>query len=71
MVQKILVAIEKSENSKEVFSQALSLAKDTGAVLHLVHVLSTDEKGSPIECWKTTKKDGRSLKQKDLNFLVP
>jgi|LakMenE01Jun11ns_1017448.scaffolds.fasta_scaffold9665410_2 nucleotide-binding universal stress UspA family protein len=48
MVQKILVAIEKSENSKEVFSQALSLAKDTGAVLHLVHVLSTDEKGSPI-----------------------
>lgn len=48
MVQKILVAIEKSEVGKEVFYQALSLAKDIGAELHLVHVLSTDEKGSPI-----------------------
>ncbi|MEY3299571.1 MAG: hypothetical protein RLZZ597_2831 [Cyanobacteriota bacterium] len=48
MVHKILVAIDQSEISRSVFTQALSLAKATGAVLHLLHVLSTEEEGSPI-----------------------
>ncbi len=47
MVKKILVAIDRSEMSAEVFKQALSLAKLTSASLMLLHVLSQEEEGSP------------------------
>jgi nucleotide-binding universal stress UspA family protein len=40
MFNKILVAIDNSENSSHVFEEALSLAKATGANLMLFHVLS-------------------------------
>ncbi|HEY9658896.1 MAG TPA: universal stress protein [Allocoleopsis sp.] len=48
MVKRILVAIDQSEISKTVFHEALTLAKATGATLQLLHVLSTEEEGSPI-----------------------
>jgi nucleotide-binding universal stress UspA family protein len=43
MFNKILVAIDNSENSRYVFEEALSLAKATGASLMLFHVLSPFE----------------------------
>jgi nucleotide-binding universal stress UspA family protein len=48
MIRKILVAVDDSEASKQVFSQALSLAKMTQASLMLLHVLSPDEESYPI-----------------------
>ncbi|MEM7761992.1 MAG: universal stress protein [Cyanobacteria bacterium P01_A01_bin.40] len=47
MFNKILVAIDHSAGSKQVFDQALSIAKADGASLILLHVLSVEEKGSP------------------------
>jgi nucleotide-binding universal stress UspA family protein len=43
MFNKILVAIDSSENSLHVFEKALSLAKTSGASLMLFHVLSPFE----------------------------
>lgn len=40
MFQKILVAIDRSQMSQQVFDEALSLAKATGAGLMLLHVLT-------------------------------
>ncbi|BAY93933.1 MULTISPECIES: universal stress protein [unclassified Tolypothrix] len=47
MFNKILVALDRSPMGKQVFDQALALAKVTGASLMLVHVLSAEEEGSP------------------------
>ncbi|MBW4646115.1 MAG: universal stress protein [Goleter apudmare HA4340-LM2] len=47
MFNKILVALDRSEMGKQVFAQALALAKLTGANLMLHHVLSAEEEGSP------------------------
>jgi len=47
MFSKILVAIDHSASSKQVFEKALSIAKADGANLILLHVLSMDEGGSP------------------------
>lgn len=47
MFHKILVAIDSSEHSNQVFAQALDLAKATNASLMLLHVLSSEEEGSP------------------------
>lgn len=47
MFKKILVALDRSEMSKQVFEQGLALAKMTGASLMLLHVLSVEEEGSP------------------------
>ena len=47
MFNKILVAIDHSECSKQVFEKALSIAKADGASLILLHVLSVEEGGSP------------------------
>ena len=48
MFNKILVAIDRSAASKEVFNKALSLAKaDTGCLI-LLHVLSVEESDSPF-----------------------
>ena len=48
MFNKILVAIDRSPANQEVFNEALSLAKATKANLILLHVLSGEEKDSPI-----------------------
>ncbi len=47
MFHKILVAMDTSAIGKSVFAEALDLAKVTGASLMLLHVLSSEEKGSP------------------------
>jgi nucleotide-binding universal stress UspA family protein len=47
MFNKILVAIDRSQSSKQVFEKALSVAKADGANLILLHVLSIEEGGSP------------------------
>ncbi len=47
MFKKILVALDRSEIGQQVFEEALGLAKLTQASLMLVHVLSTEEEGSP------------------------
>ena len=48
MFNKILVAIDRSTVSKQVFEKALSLAKAAQAKLILLHVLSVEESGSPM-----------------------
>lgn len=48
MIDKILVAVDRSERSTYVFNAAISLAQTTGATLMLLHVLSEDEAGYPI-----------------------
>ncbi len=48
MLTRILVAIDRSAVSRQVFDQALALAKATSAELILLHVLSTEESGSPM-----------------------
>ena len=47
MFHKILVAMDKSAIGQQVFDEALSLAKATGASLLLLHVLPAEEEGSP------------------------
>lgn len=47
MFNKILVAIDHSAGSKQVFDKALFIAKADGANLLLLHVLSVEEGGSP------------------------
>ncbi|MTJ08083.1 MULTISPECIES: universal stress protein [unclassified Anabaena] len=47
MFNKILVALDRSELSREVFKQGVTLAKLTSANLMLLHVLSQEEEGSP------------------------
>ncbi|HAJ61832.1 MAG TPA: universal stress protein [Cyanobacteria bacterium UBA8543] len=47
MFHKILVPMDRSAISQQVFDEALSLAKATGASLFLLHVLSAEEEGSP------------------------
>ncbi|PSB11276.1 universal stress protein [Pleurocapsa sp. CCALA 161] len=47
MFNKILVAIDRSTASRDVFETAVSLAKTTGASLMLLHVLANEEKQDP------------------------
>jgi nucleotide-binding universal stress UspA family protein len=47
MFYKILAAIDHSPHSQAVFAQALALAQATSASLMLLHVLSSEEEGSP------------------------
>lgn len=47
MFKKILVALDRSEIGQQVFEEALDLAKLTQASLMLLHVLSSEEEGSP------------------------
>lgn len=47
MFHKIMVAMDSSAIGQQVFDEALSLAKATGASLLLLHVLSAEEVGSP------------------------
>jgi nucleotide-binding universal stress UspA family protein len=55
LFKKILVAVDRSVTSQEVFHRALSLAKQNQASLMLVHVLSGDEENSPL--WIPTHTD--------------
>ena len=48
MFNKILVAIDHSAASKQVFEKALSVAKADGTNLILLHVLSVEELTSPF-----------------------
>jgi nucleotide-binding universal stress UspA family protein len=48
MFTKILVAIDLSQVSENIFEKALSIAKLTQAKLMILHILSHDEQGSPI-----------------------
>lgn len=48
MLNKILVALERSENGKSVFNSALSLAQTNGSRLMLLHVLSKSEADYPV-----------------------
>ena len=48
MINKILIAVDRSQNNKFVFDNAVSLAKTTGADLMLLHVLSKKEPDHPI-----------------------
>ncbi len=48
MLEKILVAIDRSEMRRDVFAKALVLAQATNANLMLLHVLSDQEEGSPM-----------------------
>jgi nucleotide-binding universal stress UspA family protein len=75
MIKKILVAIDRSDNtSQHVFQEALDLAKITGANLKILHVLSVDDKNSPNilalldtpenkKRWQEFEKPGRELLQ--------
>jgi nucleotide-binding universal stress UspA family protein len=47
MFNKILVALDQSENAQQIYEHALSLAKLNNASLMLLHVLSHDEEGGP------------------------
>ncbi|PPS43295.1 universal stress protein [Chroococcidiopsis sp. TS-821] len=47
MYTRILVALDRSPMSEQVFQQAIDLAKATNANVMLLHVLSPDEEGSP------------------------
>ncbi len=48
MINRILVAIDRSQRNKFIFDSAVSLAKTIDATLMLVHVLSEDEAGYPV-----------------------
>lgn len=48
MIDKILVAVERSRNNNLVFDSAISLARSTGATLMLLHVISEKEADYPI-----------------------
>ena len=47
MINKILVAVDRSERNKSVVDSAIFLAKTTGANLMLLHVMSENETGYP------------------------
>jgi nucleotide-binding universal stress UspA family protein len=47
MLQKILVALDRSDQAAHVFETALTLAKATGASLLLFHVLSSEDETCP------------------------
>ncbi|MEM7593115.1 MAG: universal stress protein, partial [Cyanobacteria bacterium P01_A01_bin.83] len=48
MINKILVAVDRSQRSQSVFEHALSLAQATDAKLMLLHILSLTEPEHPI-----------------------
>ena len=48
MIDKILVAVDKTERGKSVFTAALSLAKATDASLISLHVLSEENYDYPV-----------------------
>jgi nucleotide-binding universal stress UspA family protein len=47
MLQQILVAVDNSAMGRQVFEEALALARAIGANMMILHVLDPDELGSP------------------------
>ena len=71
MFQKILVAIDRSGISTQVFDEALALAQVNSASLVLLHVLSLEEEGSPdiylipsVECYPALRANNWEFYQK-------
>ena len=48
MIDRILVAVDRSARNKSVFDSAVSLAKTTGATLMLLHIISEEETDYPV-----------------------
>lgn len=48
MFKKILVALDTSSRSDFIFQDAVDLAKNNDAALLLLHVLTSEEEGSPL-----------------------
>ena len=48
MFEKILVALDQSPTGEVLFQKALTLAKRHHAKLMLLHILTSEEEGSPI-----------------------
>ena len=81
MINKILIAVDRSQNNKFVFDTAVSLAKTTDADLMLLHILSKQEPEHPIaptytyypiveECnYETYQKEYAKYEQHGLEFL--
>jgi nucleotide-binding universal stress UspA family protein len=85
MVNKILAAIDLSENSEEVFEQAVALATSSKASLMLLHVLSYEEEDSPspiasvspyvpgsafmAEAWDMQRQEWQEYEKKGLELL--
>ena len=80
-MDKILVAIDCSENNQSIFNTAMSLAKSTNASLMLLHILSEqdpDYPTLPIYAYYSVLKDSEDgmfqtrfaeYEQKKINFL--
>jgi nucleotide-binding universal stress UspA family protein len=51
MIQKILVALDRSETHQHVLDEALALAKSTHASLMLFHVLNSSGQGYPYSMY--------------------
>jgi nucleotide-binding universal stress UspA family protein len=47
MLQRILVAVDNSTMGRQVFEEALALARATRANMIILHVLDPEERGSP------------------------
>ena len=81
MINKILIAVDRSQNNKLVFDTALSLAKTTGADLMLLHILSKKASEHPIAPtytyypiieetnYETYQKEYAKYKQHGIEFL--
>jgi nucleotide-binding universal stress UspA family protein len=84
MFNKILVALDQSENAQQIYEHALSLAKLNNASLMLLHVLSHEEEGSPYppplsywsyspqlsaQTWEFYQKQWEDFKHKGLKVL--
>lgn len=73
MIQKILVAIDHSEMSRQVFQEACDLAKTTEARLRLLHVLGLDEENTPgllsLLDTQNSKKRWQEFEQPGLDLL--
>ena len=81
MINKILVAVERSESGQSIFNSAVSLAQTTNANLMLLHVLSKKEPDYPITPtytyypiieegnYKAYQEEFAEYKQRGLDFL--
>lgn len=83
MFTKILVAIDCSEESRNIFDYALSLAQATGANLMLLHVFAPEEKNYPNplifsgteydvmdeSLWQVYQQQWQKLEQQGLDLL--
>lgn len=81
MIDKILIATDRSQNNKIVFDTAVFLAKTTGANLMLLHILSPKESGHPIApahtyypiveetSYEAYQKEYSKYEQRGLDFL--